>query len=139
MSEDVDRQHRSFGAQAFNKTWTLIDKPDRSVEENLAMLLTAAASRWHWDTVGGPEQLTVGDWQVAHVTSLLGMAELALPFAERSPRVTLAQGWDGWRPTSAHEGMARALTAVGDGAGREHHLALAAPRSSASPTPRIGA
>jgi hypothetical protein len=122
---DVDQWHRNFGAALFNATWDLIDKTARSDEEELAMLISAMASRWHWGRVGGPEQLASGDWQVAHVLSLMGEGALAMRFARRNLDTAVAEGWTGWRLASAHEGMARAYAAVADAEQRAAHVAAA--------------
>ncbi|MDQ1412819.1 MAG: hypothetical protein QOE07_1407 [Acidimicrobiaceae bacterium] len=117
--------HRRFGAELFNSTWDLIDKADRSAEDDAMMLLGAMASRWHWSTVGTAEQLATGDWQVAHVFSLLGYGDVALRFARRGLATAESEGWDGWRLASAHEGVARACAAAGDAADRAAHVAAA--------------
>jgi hypothetical protein len=120
----VDHEVR-LAKELFNGTWDLIDKPDRSADEDVAMLLSAAASRWHWGRVGGAEQVATGDWQVAHVASLLGLGDLAELFATRNLDAAVAGEWDGWRLASAHEGMARALATRGDSDGRARHIAAA--------------
>src|SRR5687768_17525099 len=60
MSEDV---HRQIGVDRFNATWDLIDKGDRTADEDVELLLSAMTSRWHWGQVGGPEEISTGDWQ----------------------------------------------------------------------------
>jgi hypothetical protein len=114
-----------FAKVLFNGTWNLIDKPDRSGEEDVEMLLSAMASRWHWGQVGNAEQVATGDWQVSHVASLIGMGKLALIFANRNLATAVAQRWDGWRLASAHEGVARACATLGDTEGRDRHYAEA--------------
>lgn len=109
----------------FNATWDLIDKPDRTGEDDINMLLSAMASRWHWGQVGGPEQLATGDWQVGHVSALIGLGKLALIFANRNLAAAIAGGWDGWRLASAHEGVARACAVLGDHEGLNRHFAEA--------------
>lgn len=111
-----------FGAAGFNAAWTLIEQNERSEDDDLAMFLSAAASRWHWSRVGGAAEIATGDWQVAHVLSLLGEGSLALRFAQRNLAIVEAEGWTGWRLASAHEGMARAYAALADGARREEHV-----------------
>lgn len=125
MSDDEHGWHRRIAVEQFNRTWELIDRADRSAEDDQEMLLAAATSRWHWAQIGGPENLAAGDWQLAHVASLLGHDELALTFARQSLAVAEAQGWRGWRLASAHEGMARACAGAGDRPGRDQHLAAA--------------
>lgn len=91
----------------------------------MMMLLTAMASRWHWDSIGADAQRRAGDWQVAHVASLLGLGELALLFAQRALASAQAEGVDGWALASAHEGMARAYAALGNAEGRAQHVTAA--------------
>jgi hypothetical protein len=117
--------HRDTAARLFNDTWALIDKPDRTADEDAEMLLGAAASRWHWGQVGGVEEVAGGDWQVAHAAALLGLPDLAMLFARRNLAVAQRERWAGWRLASAHEGMARACAAAGDATGRQHHVAAA--------------
>ena len=119
---DAERQ---AAAHLFNRAWELIDKSGRSEDDDVEMFLSAAASCWHWRQVGTAEQVAVGEWQVAHVASLLGYGHLAMMFARRNLRAAQEAGWDGWRLASAHEGMARACAACGDGAGRLAHFASA--------------
>ena len=54
--------HRRSGANCFNRAWDLLEKKDRSGEENLQMLHLAHASRYHWGLVGTPTNRAVGDW-----------------------------------------------------------------------------
>jgi hypothetical protein len=125
MAEDANAWHRRVGATLFNRCWELIESDARTSDQDAEMLLTAATSRWHWGEVGGPGEVATGDWQVAHVASLLGMADLALMFAARNLAIAEAEGWDGWRLASAHEGMARACATAGDTNGRDAHVATA--------------
>jgi hypothetical protein len=122
MAETSADEHRRHGVALFNGAWELIDARSRTPDDDVEMLLRAAASRWHWGRIGGPEELATGDWQVAHVASLLGLADLARLFARRNLDIALAHGWSGWRLASAHEGMARAYAVSGDADGRARHV-----------------
>jgi hypothetical protein len=117
--------HREVAVAQFNTTWNLIDKTGRTVDDDMAMVLAAATSRWHWAQVGGPEQVATGDWQVAHVACLLGLGDLAALFAARNLATAEVEGWDGWRLASAHEGMARACAVQGKAESRSLHVAAA--------------
>ena len=50
----------ALAASLFNRTWTLLDKPDRSEEESELMVHTAHASRLHWEAVGTDENRAEG-------------------------------------------------------------------------------
>ena len=117
--------HRQVAAETFNRAWDLIELPQRSRAEQDEMLRTAFASRHHWEQVGGDAERATGDWQIAHVASLLGLSDLALRCARSALDIAEARGWTGWRLASCHEGMARAYSAAGDRAARDRHVALA--------------
>jgi len=40
--------HRQLGVDLFNQTWTYLDKPERTAEDDDAMIHAAYASRYHW-------------------------------------------------------------------------------------------
>lgn len=50
QTPDFDRiaAHRYFSAECFNQAWDLIEKPQRTAEDNEKMLLLSIASLWHW-------------------------------------------------------------------------------------------
>ena len=123
--EVTEAQHTDLAKALFNRAWHLIDAPARNEDDDVAMLLAAAASRWHWGEVGSTQEVATSDWQVAHVAALLGLADLSVWFAGRSLASAEAEGWTGWRLASAHEGMARAFAAAGDADGRARHVQLA--------------
>jgi hypothetical protein len=123
--EEADEWHRKIAARLFNGAWDLIDKTDRSDDDAVEMLLRACASRWHWGQVGGSMQISSGDWQIAHVASLIGLDQLALLFASRCLEAVEGADCDGWRLASAHEGMARACACARDAEGRARHMRLA--------------
>jgi hypothetical protein len=123
-----DRQreaHQYFAIQTFNGAWELIEKPDRTADDDAEMLQRSFTSRWHWGFVGGPEQLATGDWQIAHAASLLGLGQLAELYARRAFETCEREGWDDWRRASMLEGMARAAAAVGDTAAHAKYYGLA--------------
>ncbi|WP_146117912.1 MULTISPECIES: hypothetical protein [Pirellulaceae] len=73
-SLDMQLTHRQFSTSAFNLAWELIDKPDRTPEEEIQMLSSAAASLWHRtqrDDVTNQHR-SVGYWQLTRVYALLG-------------------------------------------------------------------
>lgn len=76
-------EHRSLAVKAFNGTWDLIDKKNKSKREVLEMIHMAHTSRHHWKEAGGTElNLARGEWQISHVYSLAGLGESALFHAE---------------------------------------------------------
>jgi len=103
---------RTLAIAMFNATWDLIDTTDRTPQQDQRMLTSACASRQLWNDIGGPEQLAVGDWQVAHVASLLGYASVALDFAAAAYARASVSDVPKWMVASACEGLARAHAAA---------------------------
>ena len=79
-----DDNERALAMDLFNETWTLLETEDRTSDQSERMIHAAHASRYHWEQVGGPEQLAVGDWQISRVYSVLGRPEPALHHANES-------------------------------------------------------
>ncbi|MEY2399022.1 MAG: hypothetical protein QOJ00_2196 [Actinomycetota bacterium] len=122
---DEKEAHQYFAIETFNGAWELIDKTDRTPDDDAEMLQRAFTSRWHWGFVGGAEQWATGDWQIAHVASLLGYGWMAQVYARRAFATCENEGWTDWRRASMLEGMARAAAAAGDEVEFAKYYALA--------------
>jgi hypothetical protein len=122
--DDADQWHRTFAVAAFNRSWELIDKPDRSPAENAELLTTVFASRFHWELIGNDENKAVGDWQIAHAASHLHLPDVALTFATSALERTQAAGHTDWLLASCYEGMARAHAIAGNRAERDQYVEL---------------
>ncbi|MGA2309766.1 MAG: hypothetical protein ABSG57_09500 [Candidatus Bathyarchaeia archaeon] len=59
--------HRKFAVDCFNLVWTLIDKKDRTKEEDDKMVHAAHASRFHWGEIGTSLEFERGEWQISSV------------------------------------------------------------------------
>ena len=77
MKETVSINHRSITMQFFNETWDLIEKKDRTGDEDSQMLEKAYASLYHWRQVGTRLNLARGYWQVSRVHAILGQGDAA--------------------------------------------------------------
>jgi hypothetical protein len=111
---------RALAVGLFNYTWTLLENPDRTQEQDDEMLNAAHASRYHWGEVGEAVNLSRGEWQVSRVYSVLGRGEPApvpRPALRRDQRGNDAR--EDWELGSAYEAMARASAVAGDLAGRD--------------------
>lgn len=106
---------RALAVRLFNRTWELLESPDRDEAGDREALMTAMASRLHWEGIGTEENLAAGDWLVAHVASRLGHAGLALDFAAAAhERVsTSSEQLPSWLVASTLEGLARAHAVAG--------------------------
>ncbi len=119
---DLAVVHKYFSATCFNKTWEFIDNPNRSPDEELAMLQTAMASLWHWSQRedATPQNLSVGNWQISRVYCLLIQAENARRYAEVS--LKQAEGHEPFYIAFAYEALARAEMTAGDKAKMQEYL-----------------
>lgn len=127
-AEQIQTWHRTFAPRAFNHTWALLDLEDPTREEEEEMLASTLAQRYHWYEVGDARQRAIADWQVSRVASVLGYADLALRFGERSLAVCLDNDLDAFVTGFAHEAIARAAAEVDDIEIFTEHLELAKER-----------
>lgn len=118
--------HRRFAVTFFNETWTLLDNPNRTPDDDARMIHMAHASRMHWEFVGTPQNCAVGEWQIARVYSVLKITESAIYHARRCLEITQGIGIAGFYLGSAHEGMARALSLAHDPQAQKHFAAARA-------------
>ena len=106
-----------FFAKRFNgKTWELLDKQERSQEENELMVEYAHASLAHWRVAGTGVHLQRGVWMLARVYTVLGNASLALQHASRCLGLTeqYRDQLADFDFAFAYECMARARALAGD-------------------------
>jgi hypothetical protein len=103
---------RALAVRLFNRTWELLESARDEAGER-EMLVTALASRLHWDGIGTDENLAAGDWLVAHVASNLGHADLALDFASAAHARATTGDVPLWLVASTQEGLARAHAVAG--------------------------
>lgn len=129
MSEDVapsDGQlHRQMAVELFNRTWALLDEPNRTPAQDREMLGAALGSHYHWSLVGGEQNFAIGDWQVARVLVTLGETGLAQQFADLSLRRAVDNNLGPFMVGCGHEVLARVAAAKGDVEARDNHLARA--------------
>lgn len=117
---DVD--HRAIAVESYNRCWDLLERSDRSQDEDFELLTSAFVSRYHWSFAGGPEQWAVSDWMVSRAAADIGEGSLSLAFALRAN--DSVRGFDApdWLVASAAEGVARAFAAHGNERERDEWL-----------------
>ena len=110
-----EEQRRRLAVDLFNHTWTLLELPDRSPEQDDEMIHAAHASRYHWGEVGTRANLGRGKWQISRVHVTLGRPEPALHHAHRClAYVEQGDGVEDWDLPFAYEALARASALAGD-------------------------
>jgi hypothetical protein len=114
QSFDLAAAHRFFAADCFNKAWSLIEKPERTPEEDEEMLRLNQASMWHWSQREdcARRNLSIGYWQASRIHALLGRGdearrygELCLQYSQQESPFLLAY---------AYEALARAEQVAGN-------------------------
>jgi len=111
---DEGELHRYFGRTLFNGTWTLMEKEDRTPDEDALMVHQAHASLWHWLKGGKPENGARGEWQVSRVYCVLRRPEPAIYHARRVLEICQRHGIGDWDLGFAYEALARAHAVAGD-------------------------
>jgi hypothetical protein len=124
-AEDVAAWHRTFAPRAFNETWELLDTTELGREEQEEMLASTFAQRYHWYQIGTERNRAIADWQVSRVAVVLGYADLARRFGERSLEIAVEYDLDPFVRGFAHEAIARAAAEVDDVETFTEHLELA--------------
>jgi tetratricopeptide (TPR) repeat protein len=121
---DLDAAHKYFSAACFNKAWELLDKPDRSEEENDQMVRLSLASHWHWtqrkDFVA--TNASAAYWQTSRIYAVLGQAENARTFAEKCLEVSQGEDIPPFYLAYAYEALARAECVAGNRDQMEQYL-----------------
>ncbi len=81
---DLDAAHRYFSAHCFNAAWDLLDKQERTPEENEQMIRLCLASAWHWTQRADctPTNLSVGYWQASRIYAVLGQGDNARRYGQ---------------------------------------------------------
>jgi DNA-binding transcriptional MerR regulator len=116
-AESLDAEaHRRLGSDLFNKTWTLMEKTDRTPEDDDEMIHCAHASAYHWLQVGTTANRARSEWQCSRMYTVLGRAEPALHHARRCLEICEADpgALEDWDLPFAYEALARAYAVAGD-------------------------
>jgi hypothetical protein len=127
MGESVlgEEVHKKLAVDLFNLTWNLLDKKDRTKEEDDKMIHAAHASRFHWGEVGTPLEFERGEWQISRVYSVVKRSEPAVYHAQRCLEICKQQGIGDFDIAFAYEALARAYAVAGQKARCEENMELA--------------
>jgi hypothetical protein len=117
--------HKKFAVDCFNRTWDLLEKAERSIEEADEMLFTAHASLYHWSKVGKPINIERGHWQISRVNAVLNQPDAALYHAKRCLDICIIQKIGDFDIAFAFEAMARGNAVAERKADRDNYIALA--------------
>ncbi|KMJ56138.1 hypothetical protein AB685_23595 [Bacillus sp. LL01] len=118
-------QHRQMAVSLFNRTWDLMDKADRTEDEELEMIHIAHTSRYHWGVVGDHVNWSRGEWQISRMYALIGAGEAALKHALANKRIHDHYQLTGFDAAFVAEALARAYHLLGETEHMKAHLAYA--------------
>jgi hypothetical protein len=122
---DVLAAHKYFSATCFNRAWDLIEKADRTPEDERLMVALNQASIYHWlqrDDCNN-QRLSVGYWQASRIQAILGNATEALRLGEVC--LTYSRDLKPFYLGYAHEALARARRLAANAKDLARHLKAA--------------
>lgn len=119
--------HRRLGGELFNRVWDLLGLEGRTDEQDVEMIHTAHASRYHWSRVGEGPRSARGEWLCSWVYSELERAEPALYHAHRCEAICRehADELEDFDLPAMHEALARAQLVAGNREEAMHRLRMA--------------
>lgn len=122
---DLAAAHRFFAAHCFNAAWDLLDKTDRTEEDNRQMVALNMASLYHWSQRPdcADTNRSVGYWQASRIHAVLGLAYDAQRYGEIC--LSFSGALEPFYLGYAHEALARAAVLAGDRLRATEHIALA--------------
>ncbi len=118
--------HRGIGKDLFAYTWSLLDRPRRTQEEDDEMIHAAHASRYHWGRAGTALNRSIGEWQISRVYSVLKRAEPAAYHGRRALALARRHHLAPFYVAYGYEALARAAALGHDRTQRDVNLTRAA-------------
>ena len=107
---DLKAAHKFFSVNCFNRAWDLMDKLERTAEEDEEMIRLSLASLWHWTQRQDctPTNLSVGYWQASRIYAMLGQPSAARQYGQRSLEIAQNANLEPFYLGYAYEALARA-------------------------------
>lgn len=121
---DLSLAHKYFSAYCFNGTWDLINKTERTPDEDEQMLLLTMASTWHWTQREDctATNMAIAYWQIARVYALLRQVENARRYGQMCLDTSMQEGVEPVYTGFAYEALARAEMVAGGRDQMQHYL-----------------
>ena len=122
---DEKEWHKKSAVDYFNLVWTLMEKKDRTKEEDDKMIHAAHASRFHWGEIGTPVEFERGEWQISRMYTVLNRPEPSLHHAKRCLEICKENKIGDWDIAFAYEAAARAYAIAGNKSECQKYIQLA--------------
>lgn len=124
MTLTKDQQHNE-AIELFNKTWELIELPERTAEQDEEMIHLAHASRYYWSKTGDYVNWSRGDWMLSKVYSIVGEGQNALKYALANEKLHTKYTLKDFDAAFIHEALARSYALLEKRDLKEFHLGKA--------------
>ncbi|HEY44038.1 MAG TPA: hypothetical protein G4O11_08665 [Anaerolineae bacterium] len=113
---DLQVAHKFFAATCFNEAWGLIEKPDRTAEEDEEMIRLSLSSTWHWTQRDDytNQNMSIAYWQTSRIYSILGQARNSMRYAQLCLDVSQGDDIPPFYLGFAYEALARAESVAGN-------------------------
>jgi hypothetical protein len=115
-----DTQKR-VASQCNNAAWDLIEKPNLSADERIALVRLAGTAAHHWGVVGAASNIAHAEVLFAWALARAGAAALAVESAKRALKYFSENPSKDWERAFAHAAMAASLHCAGDQEGHQQH------------------
>ena len=124
---DQAAAHKYYSGNCFNQAWELIDKEQRTPEEDEQMIRLTHASFYHWTQRPdySSTSASIGYWQASRVYASLGQTENAARYGNLCLDVSQEEGVQPFFLGFAYEALARAAAAAGNHQDMNTYLAKA--------------
>ena len=124
---DLQAAHKFFSANCFNQAWDLIDKPERTLDEDEQMIRLGLASLYHWTQRPDctAKNLSIGYWQISRIYSLATRLQDAILYGKLCLKVSQEAELPPFYLGYAYEALARAEAKGGNKARMNDYLAQA--------------
>ena len=132
-------EHRRLGVELYNGTWALIERGNRTPDEDDEMLHRAHASAYHWlQAPHSAANRARSHWLCSRVHVLAGQPEGGIHHARRCLALVQGHGdeMEDWDLAAAHEALARAHAAAGEPDEARRYLELARAETEAIANPK---
>ena len=105
-----NNNHHYMAIEMNNQIWSLLDKKDRSEQDDIRMINYAKASLYHWRKSDKYSIVNEqrGQWLISHVYAILGKSDEALSYAKETLDITEDNNLKDFDLAYAYETMARA-------------------------------
>lgn len=113
---DLQEAHKYFASQCFNAAWDLIEKQDRTPEEDEQMIRLNQASQWHWTQRDdySRKNASIGYWQASRIYALVGEADNARKYGFLCLEASDSDEIEPFYLGYAYEALARAESVAGN-------------------------